>query len=42
MNTERKGFAEQITPNFDRDPDESVFNALFREYERVVFRSIIR
>lgn len=41
MNTERKGFAEQITPNFDRDPDESVFNALFREYERVVFRSII-
>lgn len=41
MSTKSEEFAGQISPNFDRDPDESVFDALFREYERVVFRSII-
>lgn len=34
-------FAKEIERNFDSDPNESVLDSLFREYERVVFKSII-
>lgn len=40
--TELNGsFPQNIRHNFNADPDESVFDALFREYEQVIFRSII-
>lgn len=34
-------FINNIDSQFDADPNESVFTALFNEYERVVFRSVI-
>ncbi len=34
-------FVKEIEHNFDSDPNESVLASLFREYERVVFKSII-
>ena len=41
MGSNEGGFINNIDSQFDADPQESVFDALFREYERVVFRSII-
>ncbi len=34
-------FTNEIQPDFYQDKDENVLNSLFREYERVIFRSII-
>ena len=34
-------FAKGINKSFNSDPSESVLDALFREYEQVIFRSII-
>ena len=34
-------FTQGINKNFNADPSESVFEALFREYEHVIYRSII-
>lgn len=34
-------FTQGINKNFNSDPSESVFEALFREYEHVIYRSII-
>lgn len=34
-------FAREISKSFNADSSESVFEALFREYEHVIFRSII-
>ena len=36
-----KTYPQGIRSSFNSDPDESVFDALFREYEHVIFRSII-
>lgn len=41
MNSKDSGFINNIDSDFIVDAQESVFNELFREYERVVFRSII-
>ena len=41
MKSNEVGFINNIDSQFDADPQESVFDSLFREYERVVFRSII-
>jgi hypothetical protein len=35
------GFVQNIEPRFNGDPDESVLGSLLREYEHVVFKSII-
>lgn len=35
------GFVQDIEPGFNSDPNESVFGSLFREYEHVVFKSIV-
>lgn len=37
----KDGFVGNINNSFSADPDESVLDALFREYEHVIFRSII-
>ena len=34
-------FTREISKSFNADSSESVFEALFREYEHVIFRSII-
>ncbi len=41
MNNQEIAFISNIDSQFDSDPEESVLTALFREYERVIFRSII-
>ena len=41
MPDSRDGFVYNIKKNFNVDPNESVLDALFREYEQVIFRSII-
>lgn len=37
----KDGFVGNINKSFSADPNESVLDALFREYEHVIFRSII-
>lgn len=39
--SEKTFFTQEINSSFNSDPNESVFDALFREYEHVIFRSII-
>lgn len=41
MSEYKSAFAQELGKDFDIEPGESVFHALFREYEHVVFRSII-
>lgn len=41
MSAEYKNFVQSIGPQFYADPGESVFYALFREYEHVIFKSIL-
>lgn len=41
MTADNPAFVPEVGKNFDIEPGESVFHALFREYEHVVFRSII-
>ncbi len=38
---EESNFVKTIDPDFYASQDESVFDALFHEYERVVFKSVI-
>lgn len=38
---EQKSFIQDIQGSFSADPSESTLEALFREYERVIFRSVI-
>lgn len=35
------GFVKDIEPRFDFDPNETVFHSLFKQYEQVVFKSLI-
>ena len=37
----KEGFVGKVNKRFNSDPNESVLDALFREYEHVIFRSII-
>ena len=37
----KDGFVGKVNKRFNADPNESVLDALFREYEHVIFRSII-
>ena len=37
----KESFVGNINKSFSADPDETVLDALFREYEHVIFRSII-
>ena len=41
MSDHKPVFVQELGKDFDIEPGESVFHALFREYEHVVFRSII-
>lgn len=41
MSAEYKNFVQSIEPQFYADSEESVFYALFREYEHVIFKSIL-
>lgn len=41
MPSECQNFVQSIEPRFYADSEESVFYALFREYEHVVFKSIL-
>ncbi len=41
MKSGETGFIGNIDSQFNADSSESVFDALFREYERVIFRSLI-
>lgn len=41
MSAECQNFVQSIEPRFYADSGESVFYALFREYEHVIFRSIL-
>ena len=38
---ETNNFVSEIKPNFYSNENESVFDSLFKEYERVIFRSLI-
>ena len=41
MSELKSSFSRDIRSSFNADSEESVFDALFREYEQVIFRSII-
>ena len=41
MSDFRNDFVSNIDKSFNSDPDESVLNALFREYEHVIFKSVV-